>query len=96
VLVGLVIAALTLFILAAVLASRSARAHARTLWLTVTLVLLSVVVQPVLGDAGTHVPAFGALHGLNGLAIFAVAGWLTWETARRRAASPRPRTRRES
>jgi hypothetical protein len=86
-LVGLVIAALTLFILAAVLSSRAARAQARTRWLAVALAVLSVVVQPVLGQAGTNVPALGALHALNGLAILAVAGRLTWETARRRAAS---------
>jgi hypothetical protein len=40
----------------------------------------------LLGDTGQHVPAIGALHALTGLAIFALAGWLTAETARRRHA----------
>ena len=83
---GLVIAALTLLVLAAVLASRPARAHGRTRWLTITLAVLAVPVQTALGEAGKHVPAVGGIHALNGLAIFVVTGWLTWETARRRAA----------
>jgi uncharacterized membrane protein YidH (DUF202 family) len=84
---GLVIAALTLLILGAALASRSARTHRRTLWLTVTMAVLSAAAQPLLGEAGTHVPVIGALHALSGLIIFAATCWLTWETARRRAAS---------
>lgn len=87
VILGLVIGAMTLLILAAVLASRPARGHPRTLWLSVSLALLAVPVQSVLGEAGMHIPVIGALHALNGLVIFAVTGWLTWETARRRAAS---------
>jgi hypothetical protein len=86
-LLGLIIAALTVLILVAVLASRPARAHARTLWLAVTLAVLSVAVQPTLGHFGKHVPVVGALHALNALAILAVTGRLAWETARRRADS---------
>ena len=92
VVLGLVIAVLTLSILGAALTSRTARGHRRTLWLTVTLAVLSVAAQPLLAEAGTHVPVLGALHALSGLIIFAVAGWLTWETARRRAASQPTRT----
>jgi hypothetical protein len=86
VVLGLVIGVLALLIVAAVLASPPGRAHRRTLWLAVALAVLSVVLQPVLGEGGTRVPVVGALHALNGLAIFAVIGWLTWETARRREA----------
>jgi uncharacterized membrane protein YvlD (DUF360 family) len=86
-LLGLAIAALTLLILAAVLASRAARAHAKTLRLAVTLAVLSVAVQPTLGHVGKTVPVVGALHALNALAILAVTGWLTRETVRRRADS---------
>jgi hypothetical protein len=87
---GLLIAAMTLLILGAVVASPAARAHRRTLWLAIILVVLAVAVQPALGDGGTHVPVLGALHALNGLLIFAVAGLLTRETARRRAAASEP------
>lgn len=87
---GLVIGLLALLILVAVLASRPARAHRGTLWLAVTLAVLSVGLQPVLGTAGTRVPVVGALHGLNTVAIFTLAGWLTWATARRRAAANQP------
>lgn len=87
VIMGLVIAVLTLLILAAVLASQTARAHSRTLWAAVTLAALAVPVQSVLGEAGKNLPAAGALHGLNGVIIFALAGWLTVTTIRRRAAS---------
>lgn len=85
--VGLLIAAITVFILVAALASRAARAHRRTLWLAVSLAVLSVAVEPALGSGGTTVPVLGALHALNGLVIFVLAGWLTWETTRRRRAS---------
>jgi hypothetical protein len=84
---GLVIAGLTLIILVTVLASRPARARRRTLWPTVVLAVLTIAVQPALGEAGTKVPAVGALHGLNGLVIAVLAAWLTVETARRRAAA---------
>jgi cytochrome b561 len=87
VVVGLAVAVLTLLILAAVLASRTARAHSRTLWAAVTLAVLAVPVQSVLGEAGKTIPAAGALHGLNGVIIFALAAWLTVTTSRRRAAS---------
>jgi heme A synthase len=91
-LLGLVIAALTLLILAAVLASRPARAHPRTRWLAVTLAVLSVLVQPTLGYTGSHVPVVGVLHALNALAVLAVTSWLTWEVVRRRAVHQPTRT----
>jgi hypothetical protein len=80
---GIVIGALTWLIVAATLASRPARAHRRTVWLAVTMALLAIPVEPLLADAGRHVPAVGALHALNGLAICALAGWLL-ATIRRR------------
>lgn len=89
---GLVTAALTLLILGAALASQPARAHRRTLWLTVTLAVLSAVALPLLDEAGKHMPAAGALHALNGLIIFAATWRLTWETTRCRAASQAART----
>jgi hypothetical protein len=64
---------MTLAIVAVVLASRSARTHRRTVWLAVTLAVLSVAAQPALGTAGTKVPAVGALHGLNAAVILAPA-----------------------
>jgi hypothetical protein len=57
------------------------------LWLAVTLAVLSVAVQPTLGHFGKHVPVVGGLHALNAVAILVVTGWLTRETARRRADS---------
>lgn len=51
------------------------------------LVLLLVIVQVNLGFAGPDLPALGALHGLNALALFTVALY----TARRaRSAAARP------
>jgi hypothetical protein len=87
---GVVIGVLTWLILATVLASRAARGHTRTLWLAAAVALLALPVEPLLGDTGQHIPALGALHALNGLAIFALTGWLTGETARRRAAARGP------
>lgn len=84
---GLVIAALTLIILVTVLASSPARTHRRTLWLAITLVVLTVILQPVLGTAGTKAPALGALHGLNAAVIFALTGLLAAGTARRKKAA---------
>jgi hypothetical protein len=81
---GLVIAAMTLVILGAVLASRPTRGNPRVLWPAVALAVLAVPVQPLLGDSGQSVPAVGALHVLNGLVIFALVCWLTWETTRGR------------
>jgi hypothetical protein len=69
-----------------VLASRPARAHPWTLRLAVTLAVLSMPAEPVLGDTGLRVPVLGALHALNGLVICALTGWLMAETGRRRAA----------
>jgi cytochrome bd-type quinol oxidase subunit 1 len=86
---GLVIGVMTWLILAAVLASRSARGHPRTWRPAVALALLAIPVEPLLGDAGTRVPVVGALHALNGLLICALAGWLMAETGRRRAAARR-------
>lgn len=85
--VGLLIVAMTVFILVAVLASRAARAHRRTLWLAVSLAVLSVAVEPALGSGGTTIPVLGALHALNGLVIFVLTGRLTWETNQRRRAN---------
>lgn len=82
---GMVIALLTLAILVTVLAVRSARTQPRTMWLAVALVVLALPLQPILGSVGQTVPAVGALHALNGLVIFALTGWLTGETGRRRA-----------
>jgi len=73
---GVVIGALTWLIVAATLASRPARAHRRAVWLAVTMAILTIPVEPLLAEAGRHVPAVGALHALNGLAICALAGWL--------------------
>jgi hypothetical protein len=52
----------------------------------VALALLALPVEPLLGDVSQHLPGLGALHALTGLAILALVGWLTGETARRRAA----------
>lgn len=86
---GLVIAALTLLILVTTLAGRAARAHPTTLRLAVALAVLAIAVQPILGSTGQNVAALGALHALNGLVIFALAGWLTGAAGRRRAAARR-------
>ena len=86
---GVVIGVMTWLILAAALASRPARAHPRTLRLAVTLAVLAIPVEPLLGEAGQRVPFLGALHALNGLVIWALAGWLMSETGRRRAAARR-------
>lgn len=84
---GVVIGVLTWLILAAVLASRPARADRRTLGLAVTLAVLVIPVEPLLGEAGQRIPVLGALHALNGVAILALAGWLTGSTARRRSSA---------
>jgi hypothetical protein len=86
---GLIIAALTVLILAVSLADRAARRHRRTLRLAATLAGLSLIVEPLLGEAGTRVPFLGALHALNGLIICALTGWLLSETGRRRTAAKR-------
>jgi hypothetical protein len=87
---GVVIGVTAWLILAAVLTSRPARTHARTVRLAVTLAVLSLPVEPLLGDTGQRVPVVGALHALNGLVICALTGWLLAETGRRRAATRRP------
>ena len=87
---GVVIGVMTWLILATVLASRTARTHPRTLRLAIAVALLALPVEALLGDTGQHIPALGALHALNGLAIFALTGWLTGETVRRRAAAREP------
>lgn len=51
--------------------------------------MLSIPVEPVLGDTGQRVPVVGALHALTGLVICALTGWLMAETGRRRAAALR-------
>jgi hypothetical protein len=42
------------------------------------LVVVLVVVQATLGLLGHAVPAIGALHGLNALALFTAAGYTAW------------------
>jgi len=84
---GVVLGALAWLILTATLASRPARTHPRTLWLAVTLAVLSLPVEPLLGDTGQRVPVLGALHALTGVAICALTGWLLAETGRRRRAA---------
>lgn len=86
VVLGVVIGVMTWLALITVLASRAARAHRRTLWPAVALALLALPAEPLLGEVSQHFPGLGALHALTGLAILALAGWLTGETARRRAA----------
>jgi hypothetical protein len=53
----------------------------------VTLAVLALIVEPLLGESGARVPFLGALHALNGLVICALTGWLLAETARRRTAA---------
>jgi uncharacterized membrane protein YhfC len=84
---GYIVAAMTLVVLITVLVSPSARSDRRTLWLAVTLAVLSIVVMPATGNAGKTVPAVGALHVLIAVIIFGVAAWLTVEVARRRTAA---------
>jgi len=84
---GIAIGALTWTILAVVLASPAARGRARSLWPAVALALLAIPVEPLLGEAGRHLPGIGALHALAGLAIFALAAWLTGTAARQREAA---------
>jgi hypothetical protein len=86
---GVIIAVITVLVLAAALASRAARGHRRTLRLAVTLAVLALVAEPLLGEAGARVPFLGALHALNGLVICTLTGWLMSETGRRRAAAKR-------
>jgi hypothetical protein len=85
--VGIGIGVLAWIILALVLASGTSRARAGTLWPAVALALLAIPVEPLLSEAGRHVPAIGALHAVTGLAIFALAGWLTAAASRRREAA---------
>jgi cytochrome b561 len=84
---GLVIAALTLVDLIAVLASRSLRSRPGTLWPAVALVVLAVALAPLLAEAGKNAPAVGALHALNGVLVLALAGWLLGATTRRRVSA---------
>jgi hypothetical protein len=53
------------------------------------LVLLLIVVQVALGLFGHEVPALGALHGLNALALFSVAVY----AARRQGVATQPEAR---
>jgi hypothetical protein len=84
---GLVIGIVTWVILGTALASRPARAASATLRLAVPLALLAIPVEPLLGDAGRHVPWVGALHALAGLAICGLAAALAVASGRRRAAA---------
>lgn len=51
---------------------------------------LAVPVEPLLGEAGKHVPAAGALHALAGVSIATPLFRLLAETASRRRAATRP------
>jgi hypothetical protein len=84
---GIAIGALGWIILAVVLASPAARRRAGLLWPAVALAVLAIPVEPLLSEAGQHVPAVGALHAVTGLALFALAGWLTGAAARQREAA---------
>jgi hypothetical protein len=86
---GVIIGVLAWIDLGAVVASAPARSQPRTLRPAVALALLAIPGEPLLAEAGQRVPVLGALHALTGLAICALAGWLTAETARRRAAARR-------
>jgi hypothetical protein len=86
---GVIIAVLTVLVLAVSLADRAARGHRRTLRLAGMLAVLALIVEPLLGEGGTRVPFLGALHALNGLVICALTGWLLSETGRRRTAARR-------
>jgi|SRR5580658_9404575 uncharacterized membrane protein YidH (DUF202 family) len=86
---GVVIGVMTWLILAAVLASRPARTQPHSLRLAVTLAVLAIPVEPLLGEAGQHMPLLGALHALNGLVICALTGWLAGQTYHRRTAARR-------
>jgi hypothetical protein len=81
---GIVIGVLAWVILAVVLASPAARGRTGTLWPAVALALLAIPVEPLLSEAGRHVPAVGALHAVTGLAIFALAARLTGAAGRQR------------
>ena len=83
---GIAIGALAWIILATVLTSPAARRRAGMLWPAAALALLAIPVEPLLGEAGQHVPAIGALHAVTGLAIFALDAWLTGAAARQREA----------
>lgn len=79
---GIAIGVLAWIILAGVLIDPAVRGRAGALWPGVALALLAIPVEPLLGEAGQHVPAIGALHAVTGLAIFALAAWLTGAAAR--------------
>jgi hypothetical protein len=80
---GVVVGVTAWLLVAAVLASPAARAATMTLWLAVTAAVLALPVEPLLGETGQHVPALGALHALNGLAMAALTGVVTRRTAHR-------------
>lgn len=88
--VGLVIAAMTLIDLIAVLVSRTARARPAVLWPSVALAVLAIAVAPLLAEAGKGVAAVGALHALTGAIILALTGWLVNATSRRTPARREP------
>ncbi|HEX5114896.1 MAG TPA: hypothetical protein VFW65_06840 [Pseudonocardiaceae bacterium] len=82
--VGLIIAAMTLIDLIAVLVSRAARSRPSMLWPAVALAVLAIAVEPLLAEAGKRIAAVGALHALTGVAILALTGWLVATTSRHR------------
>lgn len=88
---GIAIGVLAWIILAVILTSPAGRGRAGTLWPAVALALLAIPVEPLLAEAGRHFPAVGSLHAVTGLAIFALAAWLTGATTRQREAARRGR-----
>jgi hypothetical protein len=86
---GLVIGVAAWLILAAAAVSRPARSQPWTLRLAVPLALLAIPGEPLLAEAGRHVPAVGALHALAGLVSWALAGGLAAAAGRRRSAARR-------
>jgi hypothetical protein len=80
---GLVIAGMTLIDLIAVLVSRTARSRPAVLWPAVALAVLAIAVEPLLAEAGHGVAAVGALHALTGAIILGLTGWLVNTTSRR-------------
>ncbi len=58
-------------------------------WLRMTVILLVLgVVQLILGTVSSSVPWLGFLHGVNALAIYAIAGLLAHQAWTRKPAAP--------
>lgn len=80
---GTTIGVISLLLMAATLVARPSR---RVIWLAVLLAVLAAPVQTVLAAVGWNVNAWlGALHGLGGVAVFALSGHLmagAWQRRR--------------